>query len=385
MKSFFKGQIEEIQSSRVLQLYGALLGLSNILTAYFWWSREFSDTPAICWSFFQNCQVLSPISQNANSYLIIFAMISFLASLSLILKRGKEGYILLLFAFALKMLFQITDYRLMGNYHYMNNIIQVCFLFVFEKTNMIRLFLVLFYMAASLIKFNTDWLSGSALIRPSIFSGKLLEIACAYVIVLELVLAPLLVLVRNKIIKYAVLVQLIIFHIFSWHIVGYLYPLTMFFLISLFFLDSNFFNWPKTKTNLFLIFIFIASQAYVAILEPQSSLNGRNRLLSLNMLDARAVCETRFILKYKNEIVEYIPDFLEYGMRIRCDPLIVLDHIKKTCEDQKMHSGFLDIDIDHQVRRFSESDQLNKIEQLTFQDVCQKSLHIGILGNIWQN
>ncbi len=382
MKKIYNTIQDEIKNSESLQIYGAFLGLIHLLTAYSWFSVSLSD-PAVCWPFFENCQFTSQILKSVWSPLIgLYGIFSIMCVFFFFKKHIRFAFGLFAILTCFKFLIQVSDFRLMGNYHYMSQIISLLFLFSSHKKNSIKIFLVFFYVSAGLIKFNSDWLSGAAMLAQPWISGKWLEWACAYVIVLELIVSWFL-LSPNKYLKQWALFQIVIFHLFSWHIVGYFYPLIMLSLISAFFLFPEPMEPIKniSKAQWAVVVVFCMAQAYPLIFEKYSSLNGRGRILSLNMLDAKAVCETRLFIKHKDYIVEYQPQFSQAGVRIQCDPLLVVRRVDAICKDQALLPTFEDIDIDHQTR-FASS--LEKTEQMSFKNVCKNRLLVGILGHVEQ-
>ncbi|MBC7420968.1 MAG: hypothetical protein H7328_09595 [Bdellovibrio sp.] len=263
----------------------------------------------------------------------------------------------------------------------MSHIINFTFLFLANKKNMLKLFLVLFYVSAGLIKFNTDWFSGQALTNPSFFSGYLLVLACTYVVILEMIFSWLLLASNRKIFWFA-LFQICLFHIFSWHIVGYFYPIIMFALISLFFIQRDLFRFPKDLLNRCFIALFIIAQVIPFAIDKNSSLTNHYRVYSLNMLDAYSVCESRFFIKKTDVTIEYKPNLSQFSVRVHCDPIVLLSLLTKTCQDQASLAGFIDIDVDHQVRRKSD---FSNIHQQSFANVCTNKLKIDRLsGGLYQ-
>src|SRR5262249_20474327 len=113
-----------------------------------------------------------------------------------------------------------------GNYHYMPFIITALYLVWPRPDRTIGFMLVAFYVSAGALKLDKEWLSGAALIAPTWLSGKLLELACAYVVILELVLVFGL-LSRDRRIRWLIFAQLAAFHAYSWHVVGFFYPCVM--------------------------------------------------------------------------------------------------------------------------------------------------------------
>ena len=99
------------------------------------------------------------------------------------------------------------------------------------------------------------------------------------------------------------------------------------------------------------------------------------------MLDAMPKCETRFNLSFKDRTIEYAPNFIDLPPRIRCDRIVIIDSLRKTCDDLVGQSDFIKMDIDHQVRRSSGG----TVEQFTFLDVCRRKLRLGFLWGITQS
>ncbi len=384
LSKFFRERYQacslEIYTSRSLQLYGAALAFTHILTVYFWRAYPAFNEPAICWPVFSHCEWLAFLYRNSTLTLALYLAISASAFCAFIFRRVGLATGLLAAAFILKSLFILSDYRMMGNYHYMSLLLQVTFLMLPEKKRVLRLLIALFYLAAGSLKFNSDWLSGQAFPALPYLTGTLLKIACAYVVVLEMLIAPF-ILSRNRHLRLFALCQLLVFHAFSWNIVGYFYPLTMFAILTIFFLVDEKFEWPERRPAMIFIGLVCAFQFYPALFEPNSSLNGRGRILALNMFDARSECETRFFLRYRKRMVEYVPTFPNFGLRIHCDPVVILHHAQQTCADQKTNLDFLDLDVDHQSRRIS---QPEVIEQFTYAGVCARPPRVSPLGAIQQ-
>ena len=375
--SLFNRNIQEIIESKRISTYGIFLSVSHLLTAFFLYRTNFSIDGLVCWQFFSGCQPFTRILfLGLSNALIIYGALSTICAGLFFLKKQKIAYYLFLTLSLFKIIVQLSDYRFMGNYHYMSNIINFAFLFLPCKKDIIKLFIVLFYMAAGVIKFNLDWFSGAALTNPSVLSGRWLILSCAYVVLLELVLS-LGLLSKNKKYFYFVLVQVCLFHLFSWHIVGYFYPLIMFSLISIYFLSTETFVFPTQRINLFFVGLFLFAQMLPLFFDLNSSLTNKYRVYALNMLDAYSQCETRLFLKNKDSTIEYRPDFSKIVVRLHCDPIFIVQKVHETCDYYKTNANFKDIDFDFQVRRSSEQ---NNIQQLTLQNVCSHPLKIDALS-----
>lgn len=356
--------MKEIKKSWALRLYGAALALTHVLTIYQWYfDRRFAFNileryhPS-CWPFFESCFKWRPFSgELLHIYFVLYLLISF-GSFFLFLdkKRPPQNATYLLgTALVLKLLVSISDYRFMGNFHYMCYFVHFAYLFFPNRKQLIPLLLISFYVGASLVKFNTQWITGEALLKPTIISGTLLIAACIYVVILELILSPFVIYGSRKF-AYFVFSQLIIFHLFSWHIVGYLYPLMMLLLISIFpllWIKNEFsrsdFHFSKIKRNkstlAFLGFFWIAQTGPLWFM-GDSAQSGEGRIFSLNMLDAKVKCEEFTFLKYKNKTVEVSEFNFDEGYRIGCDPLLRLSLAKHHCRERSKDPEFKNLDFE---------------------------------------
>src|SRR5690606_26596368 len=85
----------------------------------------------------------------------------------------------------------VADYRFMGNYHYMPFLVSTVFLFIPQKKTTILYTIVIFYISAGLLKLDTEWLSGSALLENFFVGGEILEWLLAYTILFEVLVVML--------------------------------------------------------------------------------------------------------------------------------------------------------------------------------------------------
>ena len=299
---YFSNQIEEIRSEKSLCLYGFFLSLIHCATYFYWGplgtsgTKKLNEGFEICWSFYQNCNVTrSFFAANFDWIAGVYLVASLFVSISFLRPRFITKAYWGLFAITLlKFIILIQDYRFMGNYHYMQMVAILFFLFVPHKIRYCKFILVGFYLASGRLRFNQDWLSGESIMMNHPFiSGKALEWAQAYVAVLETIF-PFLLLSTNPLFFWTAFAQFVIFHCLSFYLVGYFFPLVMLFLISIFALDrqmpQKYFSKLSKIWGLSLIFTFALAQIYPALRYPDSAITGAGRLLSINMFDALAVC-----------------------------------------------------------------------------------------------
>ncbi len=325
---------------------GAALAATHLLTAYFWWNmvpRIARRDGAVCWPQLPDCERYRPLLRSfAEGGLTIYAVGSALV-LALFMSRRLRATALLGLAVLtmVKLAVIAQDFRLMGNYHDMPLMATIAYFMAPRRLDVVQAALVAFYVGAGALKLNIEWLSGAALIQPSILDGTVLErFALAYVVVLELVLVFGL-LSRHGWVRWATLAQLAAFHGFSWHIVGFFYPCVMACLLAVFpivwwtyrGLDFGvFFGGRASRLVYAFVGVFGLCQLTPALYPGDSALTGEGRFLSLDMFDAFSRCEhVAFITAPERGIVveEALPT--SGSVRVHCDPIMFWNHMRRTC------------------------------------------------------
>jgi len=391
MIKYIHAQIEEIRRSRVLGLFGVFLALTHLVTWFFWgpWRSSFvkvlSERTAICWSYFPDCNALRPLSESFVSGLLYFYLFLGVATLvAVIAKKWRAFWWLLLIAVIVKWAMISLDYRFMGNYHYMPLVLSLVYLLVPSKKNLLPFFLISFYVAAGLLKFTPEWYSGSTLLRPAFIQGKLLEWALVYVIYLELLFVWGLVSSKQWL-RWIVFIQLVLFHIFSWHIVGFFYPTIMFCLLAFFPLlwllpekqDSK--SWPKA--GVLALALFWCAQMVPFIFYKNSAVSGEGRILSLNMLDAWTVCDATALVKMNKQQMLIPVKAKNFGVRIQCDPAVYIALLREECEKWRKTDGFVDMDFDLQSMLRTET---TASTVMSVRNACSRPPRLSILGSVVQ-
>ena len=229
-----RGPVAEIEADPALRFYGVALVATHLLTAYWLFHHDLASMVAFgqdayCWPLVPDCDALRVLS--AGQLRVAFGVYAALALASALafLRPGTTvyGYAGLVVLTLFKLAVIALDFRLRRNQHYMAFAASAAFLFVPNRRATLQLLLVLFYFWAGTLKLNWEWLSGAALYRPLwLFTGRGVIVACAYVIVLELVIVWGL-LARDRRIFWSSLAQVAVFHAFSWAVVGFFYPLLM--------------------------------------------------------------------------------------------------------------------------------------------------------------
>ncbi|MFV3408704.1 hypothetical protein ACNH6C_08870 [Bdellovibrio bacteriovorus] len=373
--------MKELLKSRALQIYGALLALTHVLSAYFWMDRSLDlvvrsaeKSASLCWPLLPSCESLRFISTaTASTYLQVYAGLGLITAVLFLLKKIKPAYLLLLALLGMKIYFTSLSYGLMGNYHYMSFFVQVAFLFLPHKTTVIPFFVGVFYWGAGILKLDPEWLSGVSLIHPSFLPPPLQHASLIYAVILECILVVGL-FSRRAWIRHVTLAQFVLFHAFSWHIVGYFYPMTMLLLLGIFVLipwykESWQALWDENLQNKKSAVIFTVTLALLQILPvilvKDSAASGAPRLMSLNMLDARMECDTLLIRHQERASEVYNPFVKAPSTRTQCDPLVFLSQIESLCQNSGENFDFW-----MQSRRTT---QLLMQTRLILRDVCKKS------------
>lgn len=353
---YLQSQLEEIKKSRALQVYGALLALTHLLSAYFWMDRSLDlvtkaspISASLCWPFFPACDAIrfSSTSQ-ASMFLEVYAVGSIVVAGLFLFRRLQSAYFGLIGLLILKIFFTSLSYGLMGNYHYMTFFTHLAFLLLPTKIITIPFFIGVFYWGAGILKFDPEWLSGTALITPSFLPSAVEHISLIYAVILECIFVFGL-FSKKRWLRGLVLLQFVAFHAFSWHIVGYFYPMTMFLLLGIFalvplykerwqaILDSSL--WEK-KSTLLPVMLLILLQIVPSLLVGDPAASGAPRILSLNMLDAKMECETLLIRHASLSEETYDPFVKAPSTRTQCDPLVFLSQIQLVCKDRSEKMDF---------------------------------------------
>jgi hypothetical protein len=194
---FFPAQIAEIERDRALRWYGVAMAFLHVVTYLYWVDQRIAafvgaGAEPICWPLVPECGALRILSP-AGVALALRAYFALAVGTGLLFASRRLvpwAYASLVLVNALKLAIMLLDYRLRMNQHYMGFFATFAYLSVPAKRDGLRVLVTLFYFWAGTLKLNWEWISGAGLYRPMWpFSGVGVVVACAYVIVLELVVA----------------------------------------------------------------------------------------------------------------------------------------------------------------------------------------------------
>jgi hypothetical protein len=374
-------QIAEIHADPVLRRYGAAMAALHVLTVLYWIDQRaigllHSRAEPICWPLLPECGHLRVLDPAALSWVLLAYLLAAVAVGALFLspRQTPSAYWGLLALNALKAGIMLLDFRLRMNQHYMAFAASAAFLFMPGKRNAIRVLVVLFYVWAGTLKLNWEWISGAGLYRPIwFFSGWGVVAACLYVIVLELVVSWGL-LARRAAIFWAAFGQVILFHVFSWPVVGFFYPLLMFAILTIFpmcrlmperraaaaaedGLLAAFWRgrerWPTYATAASFSLLQLTPYAFPG----DHALTGEGRLYALHMFDARPVCEGYASLRQADGTQVRVDLRLRLDTRIACDPVVFYNRARNLCRrPETAPVSFRDLDLFLWARRATDRD-----------------------------
>ena len=386
---YLRRQIAEIQSDRVLRLYGVAMAALHVLTVCYWIEQRavgflHSRAEPICWPLLPACEWLRVLDPAQLSWVLVAYLLGAIAVGALFLSAAQtpSAYWGLLALNTLKAGIMLLDFRLRMNQHYMAFAASAAFLFVPGKRSAIRVLVALFYFWAGTLKLNWEWISGAGLYRPIwLFSGWGVVAACLYVIVLELVVSWGL-LVRRAWIFWAALAQFVVFHVFSWPVVGFFYPLLMFAILTIYpscrlmparsrsrlepaapedaaessGLLKRLWRGRERWTTYATLAVFSLLQLTPYAFPGDRSLTGEGRLYALHMFDARPVCEGYAELRRADGPPVKVDLKLRLDTRIACDPVVFYNRARNLCRNPETAPvPFRDLDLHLSARRATET------------------------------
>ncbi|MBX2988528.1 MAG: hypothetical protein KF802_11590 [Bdellovibrionaceae bacterium] len=392
---FFRRQVIEIQDDPALRIVGALLALAALahgidVNHAGFVARLIDFLDPTCWFFWPQCHLYRAPESWPLPFLIIgFQVLSLCCALLFSWRSTtKAAWWILFFLTLCRHGVILLSFENMGNYHYMSLIATYVFLLLPQKRMIYPLFLIAFYLAASALKFNNEWLSGAALWKASIeLPDALIRVGCFYVVYLESVLV-LLLLHPKAWVRWSIFIQLILFHAVSALWVGWFYPVTMILLLSIFPVSWLSISTEKglvwtdlarmKKANIAALAAFFAAQMVPWMMAGTSSLTGEGRLFSLNMFDSRNECQSLLQMRFHGEVMDVTNgERQSLAVRIRCDPMVVFSRIRNLCRSEMNNPDFLGMDVFVIAKRASDPTYR---PLLSLHDACRRKLDADLWG-----
>lgn len=391
--------LKEISNSTALRIFGGFLSLSLIINGIWWYERfkladlssEFYSRAHTCWPFLP-----CPVNETVFGVIpVVLILMTLMAAASMVLffinTKLSTAYFLLLGSTLAKTFIFLTDAGLMGNYHYVHFWILIAYLFISHKEKVICVLLILIYFFAGLLKLNSEWISGAALLRPPPLPASWTPFLQVCAIILELVIVWFLLSAYKKW-RILSLFGFCLFHIYSLWIVGGYYPSQMFCFLTIFPLLWYFDHAVTFKTllekphyfkkngqwlSISFLLAFVAFQSVPYFSPGDTALTGEGRLWSLNMLDAKSECIPLLYKKNKNTILEI--DLQQYGFapRVVCEPSFFLSTLRQICSDEELLQTSSQFQFTLMSKRLTDKDF---IRILQMRNVCEDIKSYSIFG-----
>lgn len=399
IKKYIHNQIHEIAVDPVLRAYGFFLALLMLVTSIHWlvyklqhWLKP--NIEAICWPMFEQCRHVRIL--NATQLQIVFYALGivglFTAFFFLKQRFVKMAWLFLFVLSLIKYAIILMDYRMRLNQHIMVFVISFIFLFLPDKKKSIKILIILFYFWAGIIKLDSQWLSGSALyIKPWLISDALAPWACTYVVILEIFMIWAL-LYSKSWMAWITFAQLILFHVFSFKVVGFYYPLIMFALLSIFPISwwlepkkgsllAQFLSAHKIPyATLIVIFVFSFFQILPKTFAKDTSITGEGRLFALHMFDGNHRCKVKADI-YINKRTFTQNLYLPLAARIRCDPAVYLSRARFICYKNRNNTHFQGMDLYLETKTSTDSNYRPVVDLKNF---CAQNIQYNLFSsNPW--
>jgi hypothetical protein len=398
---FLKSNLWEIKKSTVLQIFGGLLALAHLLT-YLSWLRNgsapliyYANPTPMCWNLFENCMWVKLLSPPLMEFAFHgFGAVAVLAiGLFFFTRLVSLAWVLMALALALKTILYIQDVRLSGNIHYLLYVLNFVYLFVPNKSNLLRWMVVSYYVASGLLKLSPNWLTGQFFIDQLAVPIKLAEWLAAMAVLMEM-LAPVALFFRdfkNFLIGYCCL---ILYHGLMWYTSGFFEPSVMLLILQIFpllyyeekkiereYLYQSFIRPEPSQIWLWLgLTVFWTLQALPYI--PHAELKRLKQVehaFALAPVAASEEClQTTFVIYNDHmEEVEVAPP-TDRPPAFKCNPYLRFLDIKNACLERQTDSQFKTVMSYFQVRTLKDQTYRTAFEG---QDLCRDDLtYRSLLG-----
>jgi hypothetical protein len=338
------------------------------------------DAEPLCWPYFQNCWQFRFDKTSSVAVLILIQVFLIISAASTLAARCyRTFWVVMVVMNAYLFAIVSLDYRLRGNQFYMLFWLNAVVLFWPAKRWAIPLILTSFYFWAGTLKLNYEWLSGAVLYHNLyIVPPRFVWLACAYVVVLEMIVIWGL-LAKRAWVRWLALGQLALFHFESLSQIHWFYPLLMASLLSWFVIDWSAPGSPRTASlgdlwrgrapgsAYILLAIFSICQLTPYLYHGDKMLTGQGRILALDMLEARQVCDVHALVHYKDH-TSYTIDLVlpELPPRKICDPLVYYDRVTNLCRSSTADPRFADVDFVMHSRRTTDAALTTIVDEMSF-------------------
>jgi len=364
---------------------------------YFLWFSEgriesiaFDGENALCWPMFPNCENWNYLSYSALKHfgpiylvLAISSGVLFLFSQTVVFGLvGLSGLFLAVFyCYAL-------SFRLAGNHFLVFFLLNFVYLLLPRKIQAIQLLIASIYLMAAGLKFNGNWLSGSAIpvewignesVLRWIVNAGLLQAGSVYVLILEL-LGTFFLFSERRAVRFFVIAQFILFHLVSIGAVGWFMPLMMC-LFLVIFLPGRAKLGNSNLSRLTLVFLIgiWGLQLFPLVFNRESFLAGLGRLMRLDMYGSQVSCDNKLIAEFQDHSVAIRLDpgmqFKSKRIRSRCEPYLLFAAGKNECKRLIEKKDFLRLRWSLNIKDNSFQPPKNTYHQVVSElDLCSENL-----------
>lgn len=354
-KIFF---IDEIESSKIMQILFYAISLSFFVTFYGWDNSNSISISSfikgfnICPPYFQNCgnyYFLEGLPYGYTQgffYVILFLILSY-GILSAIKHNWETAHKAIFVGFFWKIIFVFfLTYGIGGNYDYYDICLAFVFLFLPKKEYFSKLLFVTFYFAASTIKIHEGWILANYLnttyLGAPFFNEKYLPIFTNIVIIMQIIGGWFL-LSKNKTLQMLSFIYFFLFHVYSGIIVNYRYiTISLTTLVILF--GHNFEtlkisspSFPdilpitkKTILGYIFILMLLLCQSIAIIIPGDQKKTLEGNFYGLYMFEANHQCISTATIYYKNNTTKESVKTNSIANN-RCDPYAYWYRLKGQC------------------------------------------------------
>ncbi len=300
----------------------------------------------LCWPHWKNCSDyyffdLFPESYTGSIFFVGLLCLIFLSYKFLYKKEYTKLHLMMLLLFFIKFFgVFFMSFRVAWNYDYYDLAFTFVVLFLSHKIFFLRLVFVLLYFIAAPLKFDESWILAkyfsSLRLGLPLFPDFLAPLFTNFVIFLQIIGTWLLLSSKNRIQSIAYLFFLL-FHVYSWFLVGFRYLLTTIPILHLLFSEGNLpkFAFPKEKKVLawiiFMIILFFSQVWVMTGFSGDRKLTLEGNRYSLYMFEANHQCASKITYTDKNGkdwSYEYTSN---HAMR-RCSPYTIWFFIAHQCK-----------------------------------------------------